>query len=519
MYPDHVLNGLRHDESRRETDFKQQFVEQLVQENFMRAPPRRARIDNYASTKQGEQRGSQRKRPALNGKNAVGGNENGAVAAAAAATTATGGWTVLAASDHSMNTVNPIRRIVDVMAVEPNPTKSLIKLHLGDPTLTGALPPCDTVVQAMQKAVTSHKFDGYGPAVGIQSVREVLARFVTTPEAPVTAEDLILTSGCSHSLQMVIEAIANPGDNILVPKPGFPLYATLMRPHGIEDRSYNLQMEKGASVDLAHLESQIDEKTRAIIVNNPSNPTGAVYSKCHLEAILRIAERRRVPIIADEIYGDMTYDGAVFYPMATLEPKVPLISCDGIAKRYLVPGWRLGWITLHDRHGALVNIRHGLRNLAQKIVGPCALVQGALPEILTCTTSAFFEHTKEILSANAAIVYETLSAVPGLKPVRPYGAMYCMVGFDGDCFPMFKDDEMAFVRALIAEESVYCLPGTAFNIPGWFRLVLTYPPAVTQEACNRLRHFCHRHYSLRRPLQTMKPRCELSSVGLGEYDK
>lgn len=96
-------------------------------------------------------------------------------------------------------------------------------------------------------------------------------------------------------------------------------------------------MENGAQVDLDDMESLIDDRTRAIIVNNPSNPTGAVYAKAHLEAILRIADKYKLPIIADEIYGGMVYDGAVFYPMATLEPKVPILSCDGIAKRYTFP--------------------------------------------------------------------------------------------------------------------------------------------------------------------------------------
>jgi tyrosine aminotransferase len=94
-----------------------------------------------------------------------------------------------------------------------------------------------------------------------------------------------------------------------------------------------------------------------------------------------------------------------------------------------------------------------------------------------------------------------------------------MVGFDGECFPAFKDDEMAFVRALIAEESVYCLPGTAFNCPGWFRLVLTYSESVTQDACNRLRQFCHRHYTVRRPPLLPTQKQQQTSVGLGEFDE
>lgn len=119
----------------------------------------------------------------------------------------------------------------------------------------------------------------------------------------------------------------------------------------------------------------------------------------------------------------MVYDGAVFHSLATLSPKVPIITCDGIAKRYLVPGWRLGWLIIHDRFGVLSEIKKGIVALSQKIVGPCALVQGALPRILKETPQSYFDNIKDVISVNANIVYSILSRVPGLKPLRPQGAM------------------------------------------------------------------------------------------------
>jgi len=141
------------------------------------------------------------------------------------------------------------------------------------------------------------------------------------------------------------------------------------------------------------MERLVDKNTAAIVINNPNNPCGAVYSKQHLRAILRLAERHKVPIIADEIYGNMVYGGAQFHPLASLGARVPIITCDGISKlyfqffvysillrivmffitRFLVPGWRLGWLVIHDVDGAFVEIRQGIRQLSQKIVGPCAL--------------------------------------------------------------------------------------------------------------------------------------------------
>lgn len=174
--------------------------------------------------------------------------------------------------------------------------------------------------------------------------------------------------------------------------------------------------------------------------------------------------------------------------MASLSPKVPIISCDGIAKRYLVPGWRLGWVIVHDRYGVLSDVKKGIIALSQKIVGPCALVQGALPQILNETPQSYFDNIKQVISTNALIVYDILSHMPGLKPLRPQGAMYMMVGFEYNIY----GNETEFVQRLITEESIYCLPGSAFNLPNWFRLVLTYPEDVTRKACERIVEFCKR---------------------------
>ena len=404
---------------------------------------------------------------------------------------ATAVWTPLSASAHSQNTVNPIRRVTDCMSVPHNPEKAPIRLNLGDPTLTGCLPPSEAALAAIEEALHSHRFDGYGPATGILAAREAVAEHFSRPEAPFTADDVVLASGCSHALEMAIVAIADPGHNILVPQPGFPLYSTLCKPNGIESRQYRLRMDQDGMVDLAHLESLIDSQTRAIIVNNPSNPTGVVFPKQHLEQILRLAHKHKVPIIADEIYGDLVYaEGAQFHPLASLSPRVPIITCDGIGKRYLVPGWRLGWLIVHDRFGVLADVKQGIVALSQKIVGPCALVQGALPRLLRDTPQSFFDNVKKLLARNAEIVYEVLSRVPGLKPLRPQGAMYMMVGFDPKAF---GEDESGFVQKLIAEESVYCLPGSAFSLPNWFRLVLAFPEETTREACDRIAAFCERH--------------------------
>lgn len=215
-------------------------------------------------------------------------------------------WGPLKQSKHAQNTVNPIRKICDALAVPHNPKKAPIRLNLGDPTLTGNLLPSEATIKAIEESLHAHKSDGYGPSVGMLSAREAVASHFSLPSMQIHPDDVILASGASHALDLAITALADPGQNILCPAPGFPLYKTLANPNGIETRQYNLKMNDGGLIDLDHLESQIDPNTRAIIVNNPSNPTGVVFPKDHLEAILQLACKHKLIIIADEIYGDLT---------------------------------------------------------------------------------------------------------------------------------------------------------------------------------------------------------------------
>lgn len=144
---------------------------------------------------------------------------------------------------------------------------------------------------------------------------------------------MFLTSGCSHALDLCIALLGSAGKNILIPKPGFPLYKTLCHGYGIETRSYNLDPSRGWEVDLNDLESVIDSNTVAIVYNNPSNPCGSVFSEDHIKAILSVAQRNHVPVIADEIYEDMVFPGQKFTPIASLTTHVPVLSCRGTTKK------------------------------------------------------------------------------------------------------------------------------------------------------------------------------------------
>ncbi|PSN35641.1 Tyrosine aminotransferase [Blattella germanica] len=308
-------------------------------------------------------------------------------------------WAV-AVSSIARNTHNPIRNIVENLRLEPNPDKPMIALSIGDPTVFGNLRPPVEVLDAVHDSLSSLKYNGYAAST----------------------------------------VLADPGKNILVPRPGFSVYRTLAEGLGIRVKSYNLRPDCDWEVDLDHLEAQMDENTAALIVNNPSNPCGSVYSRQHLQDILNVARKQFVPIIADEIYEHMVFPGQTFHSLASISKDVPILSCSGLTKRFLVPGWRMGWITIHDRNEV-------------------------------------FEKAEQ----HAKIAFDILSRVKGLTPVMPKGAMYMMVGINMAHFPEFCSE-------------LHLVEQMCFDYPNYIRLVLTVPEEQLTEACHRISDFCERHY-------------------------
>ncbi|QQP49811.1 Uncharacterized protein FKW44_010605, partial [Caligus rogercresseyi] len=384
-------------------------------------------------------------------------------------------------SDFARNTFNPIRSLVMSLKSSANPSKDLIDLSLGDPTVFGNLKPHENIIKAFQDSLLSGKYNGYGPSTGISLLGRRLQSI---------AENVILTSGCSTALDHCISVLANKGQNILVPRPAFPLYKTLADGFGIESKEYECIPDKNWEIDLASLESAIDDQTAAIVINNPSNPCGAAFSPSHLRDILSVAETHKIPIIADEIYDYFTFSADYeFVPLASLTSTVPILSCGGLTKRFLVPGWRLGWLVVYDKNNLLRDsgIPAALERLTQRQIGPNTVVQGALPAILKETPKSFYAETISSVESTARLVYNKLKGIPGLCPIMPNGAMYMMVRIDSKYFPKFSSD-LEFVKKLIGEESVF---------PRFLAAASTVPTSSAL-AFERLEAFCKRHRALER---------------------
>lgn len=365
----------------------------------------------------------------------------------------------------------------------------------------GNFPVCPVLLDSVIRHLQSTKANGYVHSAGTEISRKAIAGAYSLPGfPPLTVDDVVVASGCSGALDISLSALLEEGDNILLPRPGFPLYETIALTRKVEPRHYSLIPSKNWECDLEEMEKLIDSKTKAILVNNPSNPCGSVYSKDHLNQIIELAEKYKIVIIADEIYGNLTFKGYDFIPLASLSSTVPVISVGGIAKEHLVPGWRVGWAIVYDRSGLLRDVKEGMIRLTQLILGCNTPIMAALPDILTPvkgskeedTLRQFRKDTIEQLEGNAKLTLEMLSAVQGLQVVTPQGAMYVMVHIQVSHFKDITSD-VDFAQHLLTEEGVFVLPSSCFGIKDYFRIVFTAPSHKLKEAYERIGSFCLRH--------------------------
>lgn len=246
------------------------------------------------------------------------------------------------------------------------------------------------------------------------------------------------------------------------------------------------------------MDALVDEHTKAIVINNPSNPCGSNFSAEHLLGIAAIARKHQLPIIADEIYGKCVFNGH-FHAMHLFAGDVPVISLSGLAKEFIVPGWRVGWLIVHDNgSGRTGELKVGLKNLTQIILGATTLIQAAIPRLL-CPTGkdeadlkAFSTRYMDILRTNAALCVDETKDCQELTVIQPSGAMYTMVRIEIDHLEGIIDDA-DFARKLLAEENLFLLPGQCFTMPNYVRLVICPPAEVLKEALDRMKAFCSKH--------------------------
>ena len=342
-------------------------------------------------------------------------------------------------------------------------------LNIGDPVAFGFTTP-PHLLEAVNRAMREGH-NTYGPSAGIAPAREAVAAEYTRHGFPVSADRVFITSGTSEGIELVLNAVVEDDGEVLVPMPTYPLYTAVLAKLGATALYYRLDPNRGWMPDLDHLRSLITPKTRALVVIDPNNPTGAVYPRDTRRALIDFAEQHGLLILADEVYGDLGFEGAI-EPMGLLEPDAAIVSFSSLSKAYLAPGWRTGWMAV-GRSPRLNDLVAAVRKLADGRLCSTVPMQYAVAPALDGDRShqASF---RQALKARATLTVDRLRQMPGVTCTMPDAAFYAMPQFT---LPKGKTDE-DFVLSLLRSTGVLCVYGSGFGLPadaGFLRVVFLAP--------------------------------------------
>ncbi|CAN0915596.1 Nicotianamine aminotransferase 1 [Linum grandiflorum] len=294
-----------------------------------------------------------------------------------------------------------------------------------------------------------------------------------------------MTVGCTQAIEVAITALARPGANILLPRPGYPDYEAFAAQKLLQVRHYDLLPDKGWDIDLEAVEAIADENTVAIIAETARN--------------------LGILVIADEVYGHLTFGDKEFIPMGIFGSIVPVLTLGSLSKRWLVPGWRLGWLVATDPNRILLHsgIVDTIKDCVNISADPATLIQGAMPQILKNSNNDFYLETNKLMKKVADLCYDKFQDIRGIScPHRAEGAIYTSFAFsllqiklNLSEFEAIKDD-MDFCLNLSEEESVILIPGMAVGLKNWARLNFATDLSTMKVALQRIKAFCERHIKI-----------------------
>lgn len=338
-------------------------------------------------------------------------------------------------------------------------------LNIGDPNQFGFLTP-PHLIAAVEKAMRDGH-NGYVASPGIVEAREAAAADFVARGVNVTADRVLITSGTSEGIELALTAIVDEGEDVLVPSPTYPLYTAVLAKIGAQPVYYRTDHTNGWLPDLDHLRSQITPKTRALVVIDPNNPTGAIYPDSVRRALIDIAEAHGLVILADEVYGDLAYDGPI-PAMAALDNDAPIISYSSLSKAYLAPGWRAGWMAVGGSP-RLDAALAAIKKLADGRLCSPGPMQYAVTAALTGDRSHQVDFRRQLRS-RAELTTSRMNAIPGMSCVMPKGAFYAMPKFE---LPDGKTD-VDYVLGLLRSKGILTVYGSGFGTDprdGFFRIV------------------------------------------------
>ncbi len=375
--------------------------------------------------------------------------------------------------------------------------RTLIKLNIGNPGAFGFRAP-----EHLQRAIADHiaDTDPYTHQQGLPQAREAIARFYQershrqrgTPNA--SPERVFIGNGVSELIDLSLRALLNPGDEVLLPSPDYPLWSAATILNDGRPVYYRCRPEDDFLPDPDEIEALVSSRTRAIVLINPNNPTGAAYPRALLEQIVAVAAKHKLLLMCDEIYDSILYDGAQFEPIAPLAGDLPCLSFGGLSKVHRACGWRVGWAVLSgdpllsgDFHHAMDLL--GALRLCANVPGQFAIEAALHGED---TIAPLCAPGGRLYEARRAVI-ESIAASKHLQLVAPAGALYAFPAVTGDVAEGFDDHR--FALELLETEDVLVVPGSSFNVPyrHRFRVTLLPPPDDLREVFRRIERVLDRH--------------------------
>ncbi|WP_333564945.1 pyridoxal phosphate-dependent aminotransferase [Streptococcus parasuis] len=357
--------------------------------------------------------------------------------------------------------------------------EQILRLNTGNPAEFGFTAPDEVIRDLIHNA---RKSEGYSDSRGIFSARKAIMQYCQLKKFPnVDIDDIYLGNGVSELIAMSMQGLLDNGDEVLVPMPDYPLWTAAVSLAGGHAVHYVCDESADWYPDLADMESKVTSRTKAIVLINPNNPTGALYPKEVLEGIVEIARKHELIIFSDEIYDRMVFDGAVHIPIATLAPDLFVVTMNGLSKSHRICGFRVGWMVLsgpkHHVKGyieglnMLSNMRLCSNVLAQQVVQTSLGGVQSVDKLLT-PGGRLYEQREFITSA--------IQDIPGLSAVKPKAGLYIFPKIDREMYRI--DDDEQFVLDFLKQEKVLLVHGRGFNWkePDHFRIV--YLPRVDELA-------------------------------------
>jgi alanine-synthesizing transaminase len=370
--------------------------------------------------------------------------------------------------------------------------RTLIKLNIGNPGAFGFRAP-----EHLQQAIAAHlpDSDPYTHQQGLPQAREALSAFYKQRNTPnITPERVFIGNGVSELIDISLRALLNVGDEVLLPSPDYPLWSAATILNDGVPRYYDCRPENDFLPDPLQIEKFITPRTRALVIINPNNPTGACYPKALLEKLVLIARKHNLLLMADEIYDGILYDDAKFEALAPLAGDHPCLSFSGLSKVHRACGWRVGWMVLSGEATRIGDYHHALDLLGALRL--CANVPGqfAIPAALQGinTIAQLTQETGRLYETRRALI-DACAQSKHLSLVAPKGALYGFVGIKGALVEHFDDHQFAY--DLMEQESVLVVPGSSFNVAykNYFRITLLPDANTLREVFVRIERLLQRY--------------------------